>query len=534
MRYIHRLWITLALASLAVLLLAPASAEDAAQARYDAAQALYEAEQYREAHEAFAALDGYADSEKRAGDSLNKEKAARYKQARALYKEQRYDEAKAIFDSLGKYKDSSSLAEECEWKGNRLRYIEAEKLFEAGNYQEALERFEALGSFRKSREYAQNARDQIEIMQQYQLGLELREAGDLTGARDAFIASGDYLDATGQLYGVLRLMALGKAYKAADTAWIRGELEQALESYENLGDYEDSEQKAALAREALKAATYEKAAAIQLDDPALSFILYTSVSDVQDSAGRAAQLLSTLSQEQVYACAARLEEEKAYALAQVGFGAVSDYQDGVKRAAHAQELYEKTRTYNRAVFLSDMGDQEEANALFKSLGNFLDSRTRLKNAVPRISAKHLRDDATTPKSDIFTAPDGSKHVYQMFKGVRTWREAKAFCEILGGHLATMTTAEENQFVYHFMRDSGHTTAYFGLIDPQKDGNWQWVTDEPFAFRFWHKGEPNGGKNDKYGMYFYKHKDGGWNDAHFEEVASGHPICSYICEWDLAE
>lgn len=533
MRNTNRLWIRLAAGCLALLLFVPARAEDDAQARYDAAQALYEAEQYQEAYEAFAALEDYADSRERAADSQKKEKAARYKEAVALYEDERYDEAKAIFDSLGKYKKSASLADECEWRGNRLRYIQAEELFDAGDYQAALEMFEALGKFRKSQEYAQTIREQLETMEKYNTALELKTSGDLKGARDAFIACGDYLDTTEQLYGVLRLMAMGKVYEAADTAWLAGDYEAALNAYSNLGDYKDSAQKVALAKEALNAAAYDEAA-VRSDDPALAFLLYTSAGVYLDSEERAAQLFCTLSREQVYACADRLEQDGSYALAQVGFHVLQGYQDSDERAVHAEALCEKAQRYNRAVFLSTIGDQEEANLLFESLGDFQDASAKVQAVVPQISAKHLRDDSTTPKSEVFTAPDGSKHVYQMFKGVRTWREAKAFCEILDGHLATMTSDEENQFVYRFMRDSGHTTAYFGLIDPKKDGNWQWVTGEPFAFSFWHRGEPNGGRNDKYGMYFYKHKDGGWNDAHFEEVASGNPICSYICEWDLDE
>lgn len=530
MKNIYRFWLMLAAGCLA-LLLVPAHAQDDAQARYDAAQALFEAGRYQEAYEAFAALEDYADSQKRAADSQKKEKAARYKEAVALYEDERYDEAKAIFDSLGKYKKSASLASECEWRGNRLRYIEAEERLEAGDLQGALEMFDALGKFRKSQEYAQDIREKLETMEKYKMALELKNSGDLKGARDAFIACGDYLDATEQLYDVLRLMAMGKVYEEADTAWLAGDYEAALNAYSNLDDYKDSAQKAALAKEALNAAAYDEAAA-RSDDPALAFLLYTSAGAYLDSEERAAQLFSTLSREQVYACADRLEREGSYALAQVGFHALQGYQDSDERAVRADTLCEKAQRYNRAVFLSTIGDQKEANLLFKSLGDFQDASARVQAVVPQISAKHLRDDSTTPKSEIFTAPDGSRHVYQIFKGVPTWREAKVFCEILDGHLATLTTDEENQFVYRFMRDSGHTTAYFGLIDPKKDGNWQWVTGEPFEFYFWHRGEPNGGRNDKYGMYFYKHKDGGWNDAHFYEDAEVDPGCSYICEWDL--
>jgi hypothetical protein len=111
-------------------------------------------------------------------------------------------------------------------------------------------------------------------------------------------------------------------------------------------------------------------------------------------------------------------------------------------------------------------------------------------------------------------------------------EAKLFCEVLGGHLATLITAEENTFVYQFMRDSGYLTAYFGLSDEKRTGDWIWVTGEPFAYSNWHKGQPSRSTRERYGMYFYKHTDGTWNDSHFYETVKVDPGCSYICEWDV--
>ena len=113
-----------------------------------------------------------------------------------------------------------------------------------------------------------------------------------------------------------------------------------------------------------------------------------------------------------------------------------------------------------------------------------------------------------------------------------WRQAQVFCELLGGHLATLTTAEENDFVYGFMRDCGYLTAYFGLSDEARTGDWIWVTGEPFEYTNWHRNEPSRSAKERYGMYFYKHLDGTWNDSHFYEYAEVDPGCSFICEWDL--
>ena len=175
---------------------------------------------------------------------------------------------------------------------------------------------------------------------------------------------------------------------------------------------------------------------------------------------------------------------------------------------------------------------DEANALFESLGDFSNAAVMVMPEMEPITALQLRDDKTSDKSEIFTAPDGTKHQYQIFKGVPKWRQAQVFCELLGGHLATLTTAEENDFVYGFMRDCGYLTAYFGLSDEARTGDWIWVTGEPFEYTNWHRNEPSRSAKERYGMYFYKHLDGTWNDSHFYEYAEVDPGCSFICEWNL--
>ena len=55
----------------------------------------------------------------------------------------------------------------------------------------------------------------------------------------------------------------------------------------------------------------------------------------------------------------------------------------------------------------------------------------------------------------------------------SWQDAKRLCEELGGHLATATSAEENNFIYnHFAQD--HYCWLCGT-DQHQEGNWRWVT-----------------------------------------------------------
>lgn len=118
------------------------------------------------------------------------------------------------------------------------------------------------------------------------------------------------------------------------------------------------------------------------------------------------------------------------------------------------------------------------------------------------------------------------HSYQVFDGIcETWEEAQAYCISLGGHLATISSADENNFLYNLLIDSGYSSAYFGLTDSAKEGEWVWVTGESVTYTNWHPGEPNAeNSKEDYAMFYYKFKDGTWNDGKFNNG-------TFICEWD---
>ena len=124
------------------------------------------------------------------------------------------------------------------------------------------------------------------------------------------------------------------------------------------------------------------------------------------------------------------------------------------------------------------------------------------------------------------------HYYLVFQGVaETWEEALLYCESVGGHLATITSKAENDYVYKLMRNAGYTGAYLGLTDKDEDGVWEWVTGEAFVYQNWHPGEPNNDLgSESYGMFFNDFRDGTWNDSDFNGKTD-HSGKAFICEWE---
>lgn len=122
------------------------------------------------------------------------------------------------------------------------------------------------------------------------------------------------------------------------------------------------------------------------------------------------------------------------------------------------------------------------------------------------------------------------HYYAVFNLHSGWEEAKAYCESLGGYLATITSQEENDAVFEYMTDQGYDSAYFGYTDEETEGTWKWVNGEKSDYTNWNPGEPNAeNSKEDYAMFYYKYPEGTWNDGDFGGSTVGNDR-AFICEW----
>jgi len=125
---------------------------------------------------------------------------------------------------------------------------------------------------------------------------------------------------------------------------------------------------------------------------------------------------------------------------------------------------------------------------------------------------------------------GNGHYYEavLVPGGITWDDANAAAEAKGGHLATITSGTENEFVYNLI--AGDDSYWF--VDsynngigpwlggyqpegsPESAGGWTWVTGEPFSYTNWEINQPDNGngREDRLNFVGIKTlKSPRWND-----------------------
>ncbi|HEX3027894.1 MAG TPA: lectin-like protein [Clostridia bacterium] len=111
------------------------------------------------------------------------------------------------------------------------------------------------------------------------------------------------------------------------------------------------------------------------------------------------------------------------------------------------------------------------------------------------------------------------HYYEVFNNATDYATATFNCDLFGGHLVTITSQAEQDFVFSLV---GTSDTWLG--GELKNGKWTWVTGENFsAYQNWIPGQPSDPEDEQYlGIWEGK---GQWNDYR----ASSSNI--YVCEWE---
>jgi len=127
---------------------------------------------------------------------------------------------------------------------------------------------------------------------------------------------------------------------------------------------------------------------------------------------------------------------------------------------------------------------------------------------------------------------GNGHRYLKVNQVMNWNEADADARARGGYLATITSRDEQRFITELLQRPGNRVLYW-LGGYREGRNWKWVTDEPFNYSNWARGEPSNssGHEDKLvipRLQIWSANVGQWIDVD-RNVSEN--IGGYIIEWD---
>jgi hypothetical protein len=148
---------------------------------------------------------------------------------------------------------------------------------------------------------------------------------------------------------------------------------------------------------------------------------------------------------------------------------------------------------------------------------------------------------TSASPPVYNPANG--HWYQAIRvaGGIGWDEARAAADRLSysgyrGHLATITSAAENQFIIGAIAPSSYDGLWLGgyqdtsvadFLEPA--GGWRWITGEAWGYTDWTPGEPN--NNTVRGPENHLHinfRTTSWND-----VTAAYPISGYLVEYEPA-
>lgn len=145
--------------------------------------------------------------------------------------------------------------------------------------------------------------------------------------------------------------------------------------------------------------------------------------------------------------------------------------------------------------------------------------------------KVLRGTPSAPSGDGLTF---GGHRYRMLPDILTWTAAKAKAESMGGHLATITTKEENDWIeLNFIAGLPQGMGiWIGGTQDGVPGQWRWITGEPFDFTNWGPNEPQR-RPEEIGLSFALSDQGamGWFDMKDNGFGKIDRRAGVLVEWD---
>lgn len=438
-----------------------------------------------------------------------------YKEAQVLLQDGKYQEALSIYEELGNYKDSAKQIIKCKEGIAEQRYLEGVDKYENGKYQEALLIFDELGSYKDCQALKSDCNLKIvqaltpiylwdfssDLLERNGLHSTVHGNTEIKSVLNSNIKSAAYFDGDGDYIECGRginlttdftfsiLLCCQDVYKDYSAFFAKFE--------ENGGPYAFS--------------INQGRVNLWITEENGSHTEIESVTQIRNN-------------EWYFICVVKEGDNfKLYIDGEL------DSEDIVSSVHSGEDLV----TIGRQALMFYPEDQLQFTGYISNISMY--DQTLSEDEILALCESTFAiptDEDITVVADI---PEGAlnwnAHYYSVFDNCKSWDEAAEYCESRGGHLATITSAEENSAVFSYLKQIGYESAYFGLSDSINEGTWSWITGEDTDYLNWRSGEPNGeSSTEDYAMFYYKFSDGTWNDGEFGSgTANGGT--AFICEWD---
>ncbi|MCH5212824.1 MAG: peptidoglycan DD-metalloendopeptidase family protein [Oscillospiraceae bacterium] len=165
------------------------------------------------------------------------------------------------------------------------------------------------------------------------------------------------------------------------------------------------------------------------------------------------------------------------------------------------------------------GEKEHFAEIRKSYGNKWNDVSNINKTDKGFILEIDTTDITPIATELFNG-----NTYMLFDRNTTWTEAEAYCEFLGGHLATANSSAENDFLKDFLQ-YGNRAWYF-LGAKMANGSWEWIDGNTFKDISWREDAQNWSGN-----YLMMYKSSGncvgLNNTYFPASDIRH--MGFVCE-----
>jgi hypothetical protein len=106
------------------------------------------------------------------------------------------------------------------------------------------------------------------------------------------------------------------------------------------------------------------------------------------------------------------------------------------------------------------------------------------------------------------------HKYIFIPNALSWEEANKSATQMGGHLVTITSNEEQEFISKLLRAQGRDRqpTWLGFSDYGHEGDWRWITNEKTTFSNWGFGNPDNYEGRQHYGWIGLYGDDRWDDA----------------------